>query len=55
MPKMLRLKCLACGRDDDGRRGWGGYRIDSEPEDRPQVAFLCPECVEQEMGTSDAA
>jgi hypothetical protein len=55
MGKTLRLKCLACGREDDGRRGWGGYRTDSEPDDRPQLAFFCPECVEQELGASDAA
>lgn len=55
MKKGQRLTCLACGCEDDGRRGWGGYRTDSEPDERPQLAFYCPECTERELGLHDAA
>jgi hypothetical protein len=44
------LRCLACGRHDDGVRGWRVY-IPDDP--RSTTEAFCPECAERELGEDE--
>lgn len=44
------LACAACGRGDDGARGWRIYLTAAQ---RAATKTLCPECAERELGEDE--
>jgi hypothetical protein len=46
----LKLRCFACGQEDDRARGWRMYVVDRL---RPTTATYCPGCAERELGEDE--